>query len=450
MEPLSNLVRDRLKAAQGGDHPDADLLTAFAEQVLPERERLRVLLHLSRCADCRDVLALALPPVTSTPPALDTARRGSWFSWPVVRWGAAFACVVIVGSAVLMRREIFSTGSSQNARYSETAAPLTAKEERTEPDQSRMKEQASLKEKTANGSLAPAQLSKDNEVGRRRQAGNSPASGAVVPSAAPARNDKADRGFAQAGAVGAAVGGMASTLALQKAPTGPPEEAKKLQAPSELSIAERNAVDVNAGAKPQEVIAFQDSLARSENDAPVAETGDKREALGKAKAAPAAPPAAVLDAMTTHSNAVIGANETVEIASQPKKSARESASRAKTDRALSYRAPVSRWTISSDGQLQHSTDSGQTWQPVAIAEKATFRALSANGPDIWVGGAAGLLYHSSDAGAHWTQVKPVSGQSPLTGDIAAIEFTDVYHGKITTASGESWLTEDAGESWSKP
>ena len=103
MEPLSNLVRDRLKAAQGGDHPDADLLTAFAEQVLPERERSRLLLHLSRCAHCRDVLALALPPVTSTPAALDTARRGSWFSWPVLRWGAAFACVVIVGSAVLIR-----------------------------------------------------------------------------------------------------------------------------------------------------------------------------------------------------------------------------------------------------------------------------------------------------------------------------------------------------------
>src|SRR5215470_19878571 len=104
MEQLPNLVRERLKAQAGGDHPDADVLTAFAEEALPDQERVRVLTHLSRCADCRDVLALAVPPATGSV-SLDTAHPAPWFQWKVLRWGAAVACVVIVGSAVFLKRD---------------------------------------------------------------------------------------------------------------------------------------------------------------------------------------------------------------------------------------------------------------------------------------------------------------------------------------------------------
>ena len=445
MEALPNVVRNRLQAA-AGDHPDPDLLTAFAEQALPEDERSRVLLHLSRCTECRDVLALALPPVTSSPAALDTARGLSWFRWPVLRWGAALACVVIVGSAVLMRREVFTAGSSQKvARYSERPS-LSALDEGAAPEQSVAKEQQSPKEKTAIGRLTASQLSKDNQIGRRRQAAHIPESVGVVASAPapPARDDKAVRGFAEGRSPGAGVGGIASTVVLQKAPatpaSAPAEEAKKLKTGNELSWGRGETVEVTAA---QGSIELHDAPAKNESDALAANSGDKREALGKAKAAPGSP---MFDTMI-QARAEPAEKEAAPPAAQPKQATKEALSRAKADRALNYRAPLSRWTISSDGQLQHSTDSGQTWQPVAVAEKATFRALSANGPDIWVGGAAGLLYHSSDAGAHWTQVKPVSEKSALSGDIAAIEFTDVYHGKITTASGESWFTEDAGQSW---
>ena len=127
--------------------------------------------------------------------------------------------------------------------------------------------------------------------------------------------------------------------------------------------------------------------------------------------------------------------------------ANQAARKAEMKRAETLRPPVARWTISSDGQLQHSIDSGKTWQPVAVAENATFRALSANGPDLWVGGASGLLYHSTDAGAHWTQVKPATADATLTADIAAIEFIDVRQGKITASTGEVWITTDGGQSW---
>src|SRR5262249_33928130 len=160
-----------------------------------------------------------------------------------------------------------------------------------------------------------------------------------------------------------------------------------------------------------------------------------KQAVGKAK-----PSIGATGAMTTAESS--GANYTGAVQA-------EQAVAQKMDRSKLRRSLVSRWTISSDGQLQHSIDAGQTWQPVNVGNKAGFRALSANGPDIWVGGGAGSLYHSRDSGFSWEQVKPSFGGVNLTGDISAIEFTDILHGKITTASGDAWTTEDAGRTWRK-
>ena len=106
-----------------------------------------------------------------------------------------------------------------------------------------------------------------------------------------------------------------------------------------------------------------------------------------------------------------------------------------------------RWTLSSDGALQRSLDSGKTWQTIPVANHVTFRALAANDSDIWVGGAAGALYHSSDAGQRWTQVKPVADGKPLTADIISVEFTDPQNGKVSTSSHETWTTSDGGVTW---
>jgi len=170
-----------------------------------------------------------------------------------------------------------------------------------------------------------------------------------------------------------------------------------------------------------------------------AEARAKREILGKAKTSSNG---MLLDQVEAKDQA-----QTNELASYAH-SADKAAKKAIHGNVSAY-APVSRWTISSDGQLQHSIDAGKTWQPVAVAEKVTFRALSANGPDIWVGGAAGQLYHSADSGGHWTQVKPEFAGASLSGDVAAIEFTDIRQGKVTTANGEIWITDNGGQTWRK-
>src|SRR5439155_27367003 len=98
--------------------------------------------------------------------------------------------------------------------------------------------------------------------------------------------------------------------------------------------------------------------------------------------------------------------------------------------------PGPTWSITATGGLQRSLDSGKTWQDVRVTaspaavsglvaeqvavyghekksrdkkdakaakekEKASgtpvFRAVSANGLDVWAGGSAGALFHSADA-----------------------------------------------------
>ena len=108
-----------------------------------------------------------------------------------------------------------------------------------------------------------------------------------------------------------------------------------------------------------------------------------------------------------------------------------------------------RWTLSSDGTLQRSLDSGATWQTVVVSSKTVFRALAANDLDIWVGGSAGALFHSSDAGEHWTRVRPVANGEALEDDIVGVEFTDTLHGKLTSSAEETWITADAGQTWQK-
>lgn len=118
MQDVPKIVRERLKAvAPTINHPDADVLTAFAERSLPVKERGVVLDHLARCGDCRDIVALALP-ATEPVEAAIRPSRGGWLTWPVLRWGFVAAGVVAVASFGLLqyqRRPAITAGKQQSA-----------------------------------------------------------------------------------------------------------------------------------------------------------------------------------------------------------------------------------------------------------------------------------------------------------------------------------------------
>lgn len=452
MTDLPKIVRERMRVAVAGDHPDPDALTAFAEQALPERERAPLLEHLARCADCRDVLALAaIPPCGVATQIKDTgvARKAPWFTFPVLRWGALAACLVIVGAAVLMHRDEKLAYTTKDVP--QATAPAYAPAESTRADSVPASSSETKTKTLANAEVpgspslsaaVPSYAAAPSKVAREK------ALTAIVPApkqayryvlkqpAAPtasganpvAKDLRDDRQMDLAR--GAFAGGMSSGIA---APPSPPAPSPVVPTPANKNVPvphlTANAENYAQASEPlaQMVDAVNADADKSEK---------KVEIPGRAKTA-AAPASAAL---------AVAPSDDFELQKSVTPAAAEAA-KARKGVARSAWSEGLRWNISSDGQLQRSADSGKSWQPVTVVQGATFRALTYNGPDIWVGGAAGSLYHSSDAGGHWTQVKPVANSVSLSGDIAAIAFTDPQHGKITTTNGQTWDTSDGGQSW---
>lgn len=80
-------------------HPDAEVLSAFAEQALGERERGEVLEHLAACGRCRQVVAMAREAASAEVAARQHApvRPRVWFR----SWGLALAPAAAIAAAAV-------------------------------------------------------------------------------------------------------------------------------------------------------------------------------------------------------------------------------------------------------------------------------------------------------------------------------------------------------------
>src|ERR1700693_1743750 len=106
MQNIPKIVRARLQRPAPSTpepHPDADLVTAFAEHSLAAGERDHVLEHLARCGECRDVVALALPATEVAAQGSHRPARIGWLSLPVLRWGVVAAGIVLVTSFSILQ-----------------------------------------------------------------------------------------------------------------------------------------------------------------------------------------------------------------------------------------------------------------------------------------------------------------------------------------------------------
>src|SRR6266849_4195446 len=132
MPELPKIVQSRLRQLTpetSGEHPDPNLLAAFAEHTLLERERAGVTAHLAICADCRQYLALAFttrePEVAANAGATAAPRRHWFQAW---RWvaPAAVACCIV---AVALQYRVWPVSPEKNKElaaaivFSKTAAP---------------------------------------------------------------------------------------------------------------------------------------------------------------------------------------------------------------------------------------------------------------------------------------------------------------------------------------
>lgn len=432
MEQLPKIVQRRLqRTAKAGVHPDPDLLTAFAEKALPERERTQLLQHLAECADCRDVISLAVP--QEEPAASGSPARQAWMTWPVLRWGALAACVVVVGAAVTLhydRQTELAPHLAQKPVSAPSVTSLTVQSETSnQPNQ-----------KLAAKIAAPSPFESDRDF---RSAGKlakqnwnrEEGSSAIASTMSGASTSQPEQNHVALG----------DTTAVSRDKNSAPLRELAAAAPAAPPAAKAASAEPQAKERTDNF----DYAARAGNEIATVETES-------AAVAQSAPEEAKDEARTSMSRkkaqngraGMLGGLALGDRKTDAMSAGAAGAGSGATDqltRAGNKAAP--RWTISADGAVQRSFDSGQSWQTIPVAGNVVFRALSANGSDVWAGGTAGALYHSSDAGLHWTQVKPSADGKVLAADIITVEFTDARHGKLTTADHETWTTSDAGETW---
>jgi hypothetical protein len=461
MKQLPKIVRERLQAGGAvGEHPDPDVLTAFAEQSLAGRERARVLDHVARCRDCRDILAAAIPPLDAEGrTAAGTGSSWAWFRWPALRWGAVAACFVVVGAAAVLLqlntkhtavqvREKMEGLARDEKSVSIAAQPAKQEEDRSGPPKQQQRASAA-RTSAPQPASAPGPTAQPQAVEEKRLMAK--------------ESEGAQKKIAPPSGVGERVATGVPPLELQP-PANTGRASASLSAHSMDMLHQTTTVPVQSEAMQLEASSTPAAAASS----PAASNTLVRQELGKAKASPLPPSAP--NPWTTPNT--LPSAEGNNLPSQ-----------------LRAIMTTPRWTISAEGQLERSFDSGKTWEPVVVTDGSTMavgsteltgsaasdrygpalvsegkkghqepspagsqpklQALSANGNDLWVGGAAGALYHSTDAGLHWTRVRPTAGGVMLTADIVALDFSDPQHGKLTSSAGESWVTSDGGKSWQK-
>ena len=423
MTEVPKIVHDRLRAsgpqgsASAQAHPDADVLTAFAEQALSASERDGVLEHLARCGDCRELLALALPPadIVAAPIAATAAGKAMvWnVAWPTLRW-AALAAGVAVAAAVLLvhpgqlnqvalpsanRTAVAPSGpqiATSPAASSPVATPSTdqlAVLAKTEEPQPKPELRASKKLKTGQAAMPPhpaeyGMLLADNKDNRKdsSQADKAPA--------APSAGARAFNYEASAGR------GANETIEVSGATGAVETESSSLKAMAQ------NEMPV-VKAKP----------------APAGIEGNR---LQKAEA-PSAPGIAML--------------QTRNVMSMSKSAAKLTSS---ASPALAHNVT---WAITA-GVLQRSLDSGQSWQEALRADHPLL-CYASRDQDVWAGGQAGTLFHSADSGVTWLQVQPSIEALPLTSDITHIDVRGAAEVVISTSHHEIWSSADSGKTWEK-
>jgi hypothetical protein len=436
-------------------HPDPDVLAAFAERSLPERERIGVLDHLAACRDCRDVVALALPTTEAVQTTVAPVRRG-WLSWPALRWGLVAAGIVAIGSFAIVQYEHSLRPIATNARVALPDASTQARNEITAPaspvaqnqDKAAVSHSARL---TASGS------EKVTEAGRKstdQTAQTQPSAQIVRPSNQPVL------GFFAGGPRAAQQQSAVQQQHPAPVPAAPQAFAKQ-RSTANYNSQPQSTRDLVVNGQAFEVETQAQNVSNDQGAASQKVQYDNYVGgpIGKAKPAETAQISVAAPLVSVEGRSL-----------QP---------------LIQVQTGPALWSVSSSGVLQRSVDQGATWQEVNVfaapavtganfvaldvsaetarlkeaqADKKSakgpapsfiFRAVIANGIEVWAGGFPSILYHSIDSGNHWMRAVPSSGGTFLTGDIVKLEFPDSQHGKVTTSTSEVWTTSDDGQTWQK-
>jgi len=412
---------------QGEEHPDANLLAAFAEKTLTEKERALVLDHLTQCTNCRDIAALAMPEESEAPESARVAEKRRWSPWLILRWGALAAVLGALTIVVVLHPDRWN-GHRDISRETHAPVPpenLSIGPRATPPEPSAVPppESAQVTARTEARQSADKMAASANASERRREL--------------PFEEKEGQAKARQQVTLMASSRAPAPVVALNMPVAKAEKDANK----------GGNALTAEAHAGPALPAApAGEPMAASETAGRVSGTSQKAMRITAASVAEARGGAGISTAQApVKSETSLSARSTVQVLAAAATLETE-ASRKEAGSGTGQ--PAALWSVLPDGKVQHSTDGGKTFARVHIARGIRFRAIAALGNDVWAGG-AGELFHSADGGATWKRVDISFGGNILTEDISAILMPTPQHLTVITASGSQWLSEDNGLHWQR-
>jgi len=415
MTEVPKIVRERLRIAELGrgsaqEHPEADVLTAFAEQALSQADRESVLGHLAVCAECREVIALAVRVPEAMPQGAETATETiateavrepvllrphrNWFAWANLRWAALAAGVAVAIFAVQLGLE----------HHGKPAGPVAV----------------AKRADTSSASAGPAAQFASQPMPERSVQANAKA-GEAKSNGLPASAKPASRMLA--GRVGALA---ADKPAARVATPGKEETAPVVNSPASGAPGSANeTVEVSTTSQEVSTLFGSDMVAQGQ-------------ALSIERAKPALDETAAGEAVKKDAAAGRGPSASRASGMFATQAALPSAPTLKQGTA---------WAISA-GVLQRSLDGGLTWQ-TALKGEHSWLCYATRGQEVWAGGSAGALQHSDDGGASWKEIAVSTQGQSLASDVIQIDLQDPAGIALTTANHQTWSSADDGKTWTK-
>ncbi len=463
MAEIPKIAQRRLQNEQLGAevvHPDADLLTAFAEQALPVRERDQVLAHLARCTDCREVAALAgaavaEPELVAAPKQVDRRPGRSFWSLRPLRWTAAAATAAVVLSAVwLNRKEV----TRQEIPAGSEANPAIVQQQNELPPAS------TPQGKNEERAVASATDKETAPLASALRSDNAPKSDAFPKSKAASPKERDEL-------AGAAVNEVAVDrfpTEKKQSPTGNAtdqkdtpvllaREAGQLQAaklPSNQAVGSP-LLAASAGAAAKTERALPSAHPVSSNDVALAPVKSAPQAppitmtYSRQAAAELAPADQVAESQTNGnaSGATRDSASQVRVGPMATPLPNDPASLQTLQKSLDLKSAGTLWRVSGSGELQQSTDFGQNWRTALGEHPSKFKAVASVGATVWAGGDDGALWSSLNNGLTWRKLAPtVDGHSPR-GTVEKIQLAAPKNVTFRTSAGETWSSPDGGINW---
>jgi len=472
-------LRQRLGAAEtvAKEHPDADTLTAYVEQLLPATERETVSTHLATCGDCREILALSQPelPEAVAQPVIKPVAVPAWrrFFTPGFGLAGMVGAMAVIAVVLLQSPQKPAPQPVQQAQQTAPAAPSQADQDRT-----------AAASPAAPAQTAQVQPSRQPSTSDSGQANgfvnrNEAASAASVPvvrmapaqrTVLPSRNEvtvQATRASLLAPAMkkqdyvntnlftGSSEPVVTAENAdiAQLAPTTRSRATGMFQARSDSPTA---FADIPPNAGPKSSLGLLTPIPPPEHFTSVLSKLAKNTAHGlhlhPGTSSSPAIRSSILGNSAMGSPGMFSSSlqkDQLSAAAAPDKAEAGSLEKSEafsggTLSTYNARVANSQWKV-ADGKLLKMSDQ-LDWRDAhpVIDGSFEFSCVTARGGDVWAGGTHGTLIHSRDGGTTWETIK--LGEAAASSTVTNISILSSAV-QVKTSDNQLWLSVDGGKSW---